>query len=231
MAHASMPCCVAAEPSWSSTARGSGGSCLCTDACRRCAGTYSFAGAAACLLSSCPPGTSVSGAGCFSCASGETQGSWSLALTAVSPHVCVCVCVCVCLCVCVCVCVCVCMHICICFTPDSLLLYVDFITPLFISLSLSLYRHICFTLALLISYIYTPALLLFLFLCVYIRLYLFYSCFTPALLYVCVCVYSYLESGRKKAFHIKTPGTGVYGGCSTKTCSQCFTPALYSKAV
>jgi hypothetical protein len=180
MAHASMPCCVAAEASWSSTARGSGGSCLCTDACWCSAGTYSLAGAAACL-SSCPPGTSVSGAGCFSCAAGETQGSWSLALTAVSPHVCVCVCV------------CVYPYIDMlysCFTPVVrrcyyFSLYYDF------SLSLYLDRNICFTLALLIYiYIYTPALLLFLFLCVYHCIYV-YICFTPALLllyFTCVCV-------------------------------------------
>ncbi len=40
---------AAAEGSWWSTARGSGGSCLCTDTCRCCAGTYSPAGAAACV--------------------------------------------------------------------------------------------------------------------------------------------------------------------------------------
>jgi hypothetical protein len=174
--HASIPCCVAADPSWSSTARGSGGSCLCTDACRCCAGTYSFAGEAACL-SSCPPGTSVSGAGCFSCAAGETQGSWSLALTAVSPHVCVCLCVCVCVYVSVCVCLCVC-----------LLLLHSCCTSMLLLLSLSL-------------------------------------------LYVCVCVFRIWRVVEKKLFHIKTPGIGVYGGCSTNTCSQWFTPALYSKAL
>ncbi len=144
------------------------------------------------------------------------------------------------------VCVCVCVRACVCFMllhthththTHTYMIFVFFTSALLLDLSLSLNAPVL---------LYSCRTHLYICTCMCI-----YSCFRHIFVFEELwnkrfsyessvrlyegtwrwCFKGFLHYSMSQQRSIKTRGTGVYRGCSTNTCSHCFTPALYSKAL